>query len=77
MLFDKSCLDPKSCPPEFDYVPEVNGCFKLSNQKLSWSQASDACRRLIPGANLAVITSAAKQSAITAYLTSECPRYFS
>lgn len=56
------------CRSGFDYLPGVNGCFKVIIQKLNWDQATEACRSIANGSNLAAITNAAKQDSIKSYL---------
>lgn len=64
-------MQVKACPSGFDFLPEINGCFKVILKRLSWSEARVACRGVKPGVHLVAITSAAKQTAIENYLKRE------
>jgi len=48
----------------------VNGCYKLTDLKLNWNDAGQACQSLHSGAHLVIISSAAEQAAIDGLISS-------
>ena len=58
----------KACPPGFDYLPEVDTCFTLISEAITWYNATERCRQMMPGSHLAAITSQKENDAITRYL---------
>src|SRR6218665_2203530 len=58
----------EGCPPGFDYLPEVDTCFTLISEAITWYNATKRCRQMTPGSHLAAITSQKENDAIKRYL---------
>jgi len=57
-----------ACPVGFVYVKELETCYKLNTQPLTWDHAMTSCASY--GANLAIITSARQTHYINEYIKS-------
>jgi len=58
------------CPANFTYISSVNGCYKVVNRKLNWTDAGRACRSLHKDAHLLVINDAQEQLEVAGLLAS-------
>ena len=56
------------CPGNFTYVASVNGCYKVLNVNLNWSNAGLECRSLHKDAHLLVINDEFEQCSIARML---------
>jgi len=62
---DSSCTP---CPPGFVHRPEVNACYKVILEALTWEQAQERCRKQAPGSHLVDVGNASKDRVIINYL---------
>jgi len=60
--------DIAGCPQNFTYVPSVNGCYYLVQDKMRWSAANRLCISLHPKSHLIIISSDAEQTAVSDWL---------
>jgi hypothetical protein len=67
-LIQEQSQPRKGCPLGFEYQPEVDSCFTLISQRMTWKSATDRCRQVLPGVHLAAITSQEENDAIVRYL---------
>ena len=58
------------CPPGFDYLTEVGSCYSVISERMTWNNATERCRQVMPGVHLAAITSKDENDAIARYLRS-------
>lgn len=59
------------CPPGFDYVSEVGSCYKVFFEGMTWYNATERCRAVLPGVHLASITSRDEHNTIVRYIRSQ------
>ena len=67
------------CPEEFTYVGSVNGCYKVANCPVNWTEAGRTCQSLHKDAHLLVINGTDEQQAVAEMLKplqSQCIVYY-
>jgi len=67
------CAD--GCPEGFTRVDDVDGCYKMLTDKMSWSAAGLMCKAYNKHARLLVIDSQRKQTAIRSWILPNSCKY--
>jgi len=62
------------CPPGFIHKPEVNACYKVILEALTWEQSQERCRKEAPGSHLVDVGNASKDRVIIDYLRTLSPK---
>jgi hypothetical protein len=61
------------CPSDFTQVPNVNGCYKLIQNLVTWQNASAQCRSLHKDSDLVVVNSPSEQNAVVNLMRQQLP----